>query len=95
MATYALNISNVQEIADEMGAIARYIQGLLEDLESGTAQSLAEWTSSARDSYNTAKAAWDKAAADMVTQACNAQGSLSSITNNYALAEYQGMGLWS
>ena len=95
MATYALNISNVQEIADEMGAIANYIQGVLDDLDSGASLNLAEWTSSARDAYNAAKKIWDKAAADMVVQASNAQCSLSSITNNYALAEYQGLGLWS
>jgi len=95
MATYALNISNVQEVAAEMGAIANYIQGVLEDLENGTVQNLSEWTSSTRDAYSSAKQIWDRAAADMVAQAVNAQASLSSITDNYALAEYQGLGLWT
>jgi WXG100 family type VII secretion target len=94
MATYTVNMSNVQEVAAEMGAIASYIQGLLEDLDNGTLQNLAEWTSSARDAYNSAKQVWDRAAADMVVQANNAQNSLGSITDNYAQAEYQGMGLW-
>jgi WXG100 family type VII secretion target len=94
MATYTVNMSNVQEVAAEMGSIAQYIQGLLEDLDNGTKQNLAEWTSSARDAYNQAKAIWDSAASDMVVQATNAQNSLGNITDNYANAEYQGLGLW-
>jgi len=94
MVTYTVNISNVQEIAAEMGSIASYIQGVLDDLESSSAQSLAEWSSAARDTYNSVKAKWDQAAADMVTQAVNAQSSLGTITDNYANAEYQGLGLW-
>jgi WXG100 family type VII secretion target len=94
MATYTVNMSNVQEVAAEMGAIASYIQGLLEDLDNGTLQNLSEWTSSARDAYNTAKKKWDAAAADMARQAANAQGSLGNINDNYANAEYQGLGLW-
>jgi WXG100 family type VII secretion target len=94
MATYTVNMSNVQEVAAEMGSIAKYIEGLLSDLDNGTKQNLAEWTSSARDAYNQAKQIWDNAASDMVVQAANAQASLSSIHDNYANAEYQGLGLW-
>lgn len=94
MATYTVNMSNVQEVAAEMGAISQRISSLLEDLDNGTLQNLSEWTSSARDAYNVAKAKWDAAAADMATQAVNAQSSLGSITDNYANAEYQGLGLW-
>jgi WXG100 family type VII secretion target len=78
-----------------MGTIASYIQGLVEDLDNSTAQSLAEWTSSARDVYNQARAKWDAAAADMAVQAGNAQNSLSQINDSYANAEAQGMGMWS
>jgi ESAT-6 family protein len=94
MATYTVNMSNVQAVAEEMGAIARYIQGLLEELDNGALQNLSEWTSSARDAYNAAKAKWDAAAAQMVVQANNAQNSLSQINDAYANAEYQGLGLW-
>src|ERR1700759_3892343 len=72
VATFTVNMSNVQEGASEMSATARYIQGLLEALDNGSKQNLAEWTSSARDAYNQAKAIWDNAAADMGTQASNA-----------------------
>lgn len=94
MATYTVNMSNVQEVASEMGAIAKYITGLLSDLDNSSKQNLSEWTSSAREAYNVAKAKWDAAAADMSVQASNAQNSLSSINDNYANAEYQGLGLW-
>lgn len=94
MTTYAINMSNVGEVAAEMGAIAQCIWDILERLDDSTAQNLAGWTSSARDAYTTAKQIWHQKAADMVLQATNAQGTLSSITDNYALAEYQGLGLW-
>jgi len=94
MVTYAVNVSNVQEVADEMGAIARYINGLLEGLDDGTKQNLAEWAGPAREAYDVAKAKWDAAAADMSVQANSAQNSLSLIVDNYANAEYQGLGLW-
>lgn len=93
--TYALNISNVGEVADEMGAIASNIQTVLEDLERETEQSLAGWTSSVRDAYTAAKQVWDGKAAEMVAQAAAAKATLGSITDNYALADYQGLGLWS
>lgn len=94
MTTYTVHMSNVQLVAEEMGKIAAYIQGLVEDLDNSTAQSLAEWTSSARDVYNQARVKWDAAANDMATQAARAQNSLSQINDSYANAETQGMGLW-
>jgi WXG100 family type VII secretion target len=94
MTTYTVNMSNVQEVAMEMGAISASINSLVQELDSSTAQSLAEWTSAARDAYNVAKAKWDAAAADMSVQARNAQASLSSINDNYANAETTGLGLW-
>jgi WXG100 family type VII secretion target len=95
MTTYTVQMSNVQLVAEEMGKIASYIQSLVEELDNSTAQSLAEWTSSARDVYNQARVKWDAAANDMAVQATNAQNSLSQITDSYANAETQGMGLWS
>jgi WXG100 family type VII secretion target len=94
MATYTINMGNVAAVAEEMGAIAQQIQGQLEELDSATRVHLAEWTSNARDAYNVAKAKWDAAAAQMVVQAQNAQNSLGQITDTYANAEYQGLGLW-
>ena len=94
MTTYTVNMSNVAAVAEEMGAIARSIQALLADLDDSTKMNLAEWTSSARDAYNVAKAKWDAAAAQMVVQANNAQNSLGQINDSYAQAEFQGLGLW-
>jgi WXG100 family type VII secretion target len=94
MATYMVNMSNVQAVADEMASIANYIQEMLTDLDSETKKHLAEWDSNSRSAYDTAKKKWDNAAANMVLQAQKAQANLSSINDNYALAEYQGLGLW-
>jgi WXG100 family type VII secretion target len=94
MTSYVVNIPVVQEIAGEMGTLSTYIQNLLDDLESSTAQSLAQWNSAARDAYNAAKQIWDQAAADMVAQAANAQRSLASIGDGYSQAERQGSAMW-
>jgi WXG100 family type VII secretion target len=94
MATYTVNMSNVQEVAAQMGTIARYIQTLLTDLDDASKQNLAQWTSDARDTYNVAKAKWDAAAAQMVVQAAKAENSLTQINDTYANAEFQGVGLW-
>jgi len=94
MATYTVNMSNVQEVAGQMGVIARYIQTMLTDLDDASKQNLAQWTSDARDAYNVAKAKWDAAAAQMVEQAARAENSLTQINDSYANAEYQGLGLW-
>jgi WXG100 family type VII secretion target len=87
-------MSNVAAVAEEMGAIAGRISGLLSDLDDSTKMHLAGWTSDARDAYNIAKVQWDQAAQDMAAQAVAAQSSLGQITDAYALAEYQGLGLW-
>ncbi|MEY9862976.1 WXG100 family type VII secretion target [Catenulispora sp. GAS73] len=94
MATYTVNMSNVQEVAAQMGIIAGHIQRLLTDLDDGSKQHLAEWTSDSQQAYYAAKAVWDAKAADMAVQAQNAMNSLGSINDAYANAEYQGLGLW-
>jgi|HubBroStandDraft_3_1064219.scaffolds.fasta_scaffold16139_2 WXG100 family type VII secretion target len=95
MTTYTVNITTLGEIAGEMAQISTNIQGMLADLDNGTAQNLAEWTSAARDAYNVAKAKWDAAAQDMVAQSVNAQNCLVSIGGNYQQAEQAGTALWS
>jgi len=95
MTTYTVNISTVAEIAGEMGRISSNIQSMLSNLEEETAKNLAEWTSTARDAYNVAKAKWDAAAQDMVAQAANAQAALAAIGDNYQQAERQGSAMWS
>jgi len=94
MATYTVNMSNVQEVASEMTSISQQIQNMLSDLNSQIQGNLSQWSSSARDAYNAAQAKWNAAAQDMGVQAANASASLSSINDNYANAEYQGLGLW-
>lgn len=94
MATYTVNMSNVQEVAAQMGVIASHIQTLLSDLDDSTKIHLSEWYADSQQAYAAAKAVWDAKAADMQVQAVNAQNSLTSINDAYANAEYQGLGLW-
>ena len=73
MTTYTVNMNAVSSVAEEMGTIASQIQSLIEELDSSTQSSLAEWTSTARDVYNQARAKWDAAASDMAVQASRAE----------------------
>jgi len=94
MVTYTVNMAQVQEIAGQMGTVARNIQGLLANLDDGTKMHLAEWTADSQQAYAVAKAKWDQKAADMALQAANAEASLSNINLTYANAETQGTSLW-
>jgi WXG100 family type VII secretion target len=95
MVTYAVNISNVQEVAGEMGIIAGKIQTMVDELNNQQNLNLAEWSGQARDAYSRDQVIWNAAAKDMSAQATAAQNALGSITDAYANAEYQGLGLWS
>ena len=94
MVTYAANLSNVQEVADEMQVIAGKINDMVTTLDNQQTVNLSEWVGNAADAYHQAQQVWDAAAHDMSVQASNAQNSLSNITNAYANAESQGLGLW-
>jgi WXG100 family type VII secretion target len=94
MPTYTVQMDNVQAIAEEMNALGSRVQSLIDDLNTYCETNLADWTSAARDAYSTNKAQWTSAANDLPVQATNAHNALSEITDAYALAEYQGLGLW-
>ena len=94
MVTYAVNMSNVQEVAAEMQIISGKIQSMVADLNDAQTINLADWTGPAKDAYHTDQNIWNNASADMAAQAQNAQNALSTIVDNYANAEYQGLGLW-
>ena len=94
MATYVVNMTNVQEVAAQMQVLSNYIHNLLEQLDSETLQSLQEWDAASRAKYEEAKAHWTQAADNMAVQATAANAALSQIHDAYANAEYQGLGLW-
>ncbi|MBK6014465.1 WXG100 family type VII secretion target [Streptomyces sp. MBT53] len=94
MPTYAVNMNQVEYVVGEMAAISGKIQAALADLDDSAKVHLSEWTSDARSTYDVAKAKWDAAAADMVTQAQNATNSLGYINESYHAGERQGVSLW-
>ncbi len=94
MTTYTVHMDNVAAVAEEMNALGPRIQEMIERLNADCAASLAEWTSTAQAAYQQYSAQWTQAANDLPVQANAAQNSLSQITDAYALAEYQGLGLW-
>jgi WXG100 family type VII secretion target len=94
MTTYTVHMDNVQAVADEMGKLATRVEAMITDLNQNCAASLANWTSDAQQAYHFNSAQWTNAANNMPTQAAAAQAGLGQITDAYALAEYQGLGLW-
>jgi len=94
MATYTVNMSNVGEVAAQMGVLANYITSILSNLDNDTKMNLAEWEADSQQAYAAAKAIWDAKAYDMSIQATAAQNALININDAYANAEYQGLGLW-
>lgn len=94
MTTYTVHMDNVQAVAEEMSALGTRVQAMIERLNQDCAASLAEWAGNAQTAYQTYSGQWTSAANDLPVQAQNAQNSLSEITNAYAQAEYQGLGLW-
>lgn len=94
MTTYTVHMGNVQAVAEEMGTLGSRVQSMIEQLTQDCNASLAEWTSSARDAYQQYSGQWTTAANDLPVQSQNAQNSLGQITDAYAQAEYQGLGLW-
>lgn len=94
MTTYTVHMSNVQALAEEMGALGSKVQSMIEELNQQCQASLAQWTSSAQQAYQVNQAQWTNAANDLPVQAANAQNALGQITDAYALAEYNGLNLW-
>jgi WXG100 family type VII secretion target len=94
MATYTVNMANVQEVATEMNTISTQILTMLSDLNTQVQAYLSQWSSAARDAYTAAQTKWNAAAQDMSMQAQKASASLSSINDNYGQAENQGLNLW-
>jgi len=94
MTTYTVQMGNVQAVAEEMNTLGSRVQAMIEQLTADCNASLQEWSSTARDAYTQYANTWTQAANDLPVQAQNAQQALSQITDAYANAEYQGLGLW-
>ncbi|WP_405884601.1 WXG100 family type VII secretion target [Streptomyces sp. NBC_01136] len=94
MPTYTVNMNQVEYVVGEMTAISGKIQAALTELDDSAKVHLSEWTSDARATYDVAKAKWDAAAADMVTQSQNATNSLGHINESYYAGERHGVSLW-
>ncbi|MEU2778028.1 WXG100 family type VII secretion target [Streptomyces sp. NPDC007162] len=95
MTTYQVSFEQMEFVGGEMDAITQQIQRTLTDLDDGSKQSLAEWSSDARDAYNIAKAKWDAAAAEMQKQAVAARQALGHIDDYYQHGEKYGTQIWN
>lgn len=94
MATYTVQMEQVDFIVGEMNSITQKINQTLQDLDNQSKMNLSEWTSDARETYAQVKAQWDAAAADMTTKAANATQMLGTINEYYSSGERQGVSLW-
>lgn len=94
MATYQVDMQQVEYIVGEMNSITQRINQTLADLDNQSKVRLSEWTSSAQTVYAEVKAQWDSAAADMTAKAALATQMLGGINENYGDGERQGVRLW-
>lgn len=94
MATYTVQMEQVDFIVGEMNSITQKINQTLADLDNQSKVNLAEWTSDAQETYAQVKAQWDAAAADMTAKSAAATQMLGNINEYYANGERQGVSLW-
>ncbi|RPF37997.1 WXG100 family type VII secretion target [Streptomyces sp. TLI_185] len=95
MADYSLQFDGLEQAVTQMGTISRQINDFLQELQSGTMKSIVEWESGARDLFDQQRSIWATGAADMATQAVNAQNALNQITGHYADGERSGVNIWN
>jgi uncharacterized protein YukE len=94
VATYNVDMTQVEYIVGEMTSITQQLTSTLEDLDSQSKVKLSEWSSDAQSVYAEVKAQWDAAAADMTAKAQAAAGMLGTINSSYSDGERQGMNIW-
>lgn len=94
MATYQVDMSQVDYIVGEMNSITQRINQTLSELDNQSKVKLSEWTSDAQTVYAETKAQWDAAAADMTQKAAMAVSMLGGINEYYSSGEQQGVRLW-
>jgi WXG100 family type VII secretion target len=94
VATYTVQMEQVDYIVGEMNSITQKINQTLADLDNQSRVNLAEWTSDAQQTYAQVKQQWDTAAADMTAKASSAIQMLGQINEYYADGERQGVQLW-
>ncbi|WP_328779549.1 WXG100 family type VII secretion target [Streptomyces canus] len=95
MPDYSLHFDGLDTAAAEMTKISSQINDFLQELQTGTLNSIIEWESGARDEFDGQRNIWANAAADMTTQAANAQTALQAIIGHYADGERAGYGIWN
>lgn len=94
MPQYQFNFAMADATRDNMAAITRNLQTMLQDLDTQVRSSLQEWTSDARLAYDQSKAKWDAAAARMPEALVRAETTLQEISGGYLRAEHTGTQMW-
>jgi uncharacterized protein YukE len=95
MADYSLHFDGLEGAVTEMSKISAQLNDFLQELQTGTLQAITEWESGARDLFDGQRNVWARAAADMNTQATNAQAALTEIISHYADGERSGYQIWN
>ncbi|WP_405467271.1 WXG100 family type VII secretion target [Streptomyces canus] len=95
MADYSLQFDGLESAVGEISSISTSINNFLEELQTGTMRAIVEWESGARDLFDGQRNVWATAAADMTTQAANAQAALAEIIEHYADGERAGYSIWN
>ena len=82
-----------QAVADFRSAY-RMTKDELDDLEKAVETKLSDWTGDARGAYTTAKAQWDRDAAELNDVLEQLGASVENVHQNYNQAERDGVGIF-
>jgi uncharacterized protein YukE len=93
--TYTFSGNTNFNVIEHMGAAQKKLTVDLEDLDHFCRQTLAHWTDTSKEQYQTRKANWDQAAATMPASLSIAATTLESITHRLMHANLRVRDMWT
>ncbi|MGW1680120.1 WXG100 family type VII secretion target [Saccharopolyspora antimicrobica] len=94
MSDYRFDFNVADMTLDEMNAVNGRVKNALADMEAQVERSLADWTGVAQDAYWSAKAEWNRQAAQMPVYLEAGRKTLLSISDNYGTTEQRAKQIW-
>ncbi|MFJ3671192.1 hypothetical protein ACIPSE_32505 [Streptomyces sp. NPDC090106] len=95
MPTYVIDWQAFNEVIEQLGILQQEIDSLNTEFTSGNSSALSEWTSEAKDAFETRRVDWTNAATAMHGQAAAVQKAADDCREEYQAARAYGVRLWS
>lgn len=94
MSNFAVSFTEMNMFAGKLKATSASIKTALQDMERTVEASAADWTGSAKQAYQVAKAEWNRLANQMPVQVDQAQATVTRINETYLNTEQRNTQLW-